>query len=212
MDKQYWENYYQEHSFPAPPSLFAEFISREYVQSGMRMIELGCGNGRDSVFFARNGVLVRGIDQAETEIRFLNEKYARKNLEFVIGDFTQLVPSDTFDCIYSRFTLHSVSEEDELRVLNWARAVLNAGGLFCIEVRSVNDPKLQLGERVSENENIVDGHYRRYVDISAFSKKMISLGFEMVYAEESTDFAPYKDENPPVVRIVVAREGNKDCA
>ncbi|MBI9020965.1 MAG: class I SAM-dependent methyltransferase [Verrucomicrobia bacterium] len=205
MDRTYWENYYKKHSFPAPPSLFAEFVSREHLNPGMHLIELGCGNGRDSVFFARNGVSVRGLDQVEAEIEFLNGKYAHENLEFVAGDFTRLVPSGTCDCVYSRFTLHSVSEEDELRVLKWAHSVLNERGLFCIEVRSVNDPKLQDGDRISPHENVVDGHYRRYFDLEKFKDRLIGHGLKIVFAEERTGFAPYGSEDPPVVRVVAQK-------
>ncbi len=212
MDKSYWEKYYREHKRPAVPSRFAAFVLKEHLRPEMRLIELGCGNGRDSVFFAHNGVSVCAVDQVEKEIQFLNDKCAHKNLKFVVGDFTRLSPCDTFDCVYSRFTLHSVSEEDELRVLRWVRNALGEGGLFCIEVRSTNDPKMQAGERISESENIVDGHYRRYIDLAVFSKKLEGLGFEVTYAEESTEFAPYKDEAPPVIRIVAVRNADGDRA
>jgi len=205
MDKTYWENYYKEHNRPAAPSLFAEAILKEYVSPGFRLVELGCGNGRDSVFFAQNGVIVCGVDQVDAEVKFLNDTYAHDQLGFVAGDFTRLDLGGAFDCVYSRFTLHSVSEEDELRVLEWAYHHLNDGGLFCIEVRSANDPKLQDGERVSKNENIVDGHYRRYVDLSAFTQKLTALSFELVSAEECVGFAPYGDEDPPVIRVVVKK-------
>jgi len=39
----------------------------------MRMIDLGCGNGRDSVFFAKHRISVIAIDQVVSEIDFLNE-------------------------------------------------------------------------------------------------------------------------------------------
>jgi len=212
MDKIYWENYYKEHKRPAVPSRFAEFVLKNHLKPGFRLTELGCGNGRDSVFFAHNGISVYAVDQVETEIQFLNDKFTHKNLKFVVGDFARLSPCDKLDCVYSRFTLHSVSEEDELRVLRWAHSALGEGGLFCIEVRSTNDPKLQSGERISENENIVDGHYRRYINRAVFSKKLEGLGFEVIYTEESTGFAPYKDEAPPVIRIVAVRNADGDRA
>jgi len=206
MDKTYWEHYYKKHAIPVAPSLFAEFISTEYLEPGMRLIDLGCGNGRDSVFFARGGVLVRGVDQVDEEITFLNNSYAHEQLEFAAENFTRLKTDNVFDCIYSRFTLHSVSEEDELRVLEWVSASLAEGGVFCVEVRSMNDPKLQEGERISDYENIVDGHYRRYFDRRTFKERLHERGFTIVFSEERTGFAPYGSEDPPVIRVVAKNE------
>jgi len=205
MDKTYWENYYRKHSRPDAPSLFAEFVLGHYLKPGARLIEMGCGNGRDSVFFAQNGISVCGVDQVDGEVAFLNDTYAQVGLSFMVGDFTRLNIEEVFDCVYSRFTLHSVSEEDEARVLGWAHKNLSAGGVLCVEIRSINDPKLQHGERISENENIVDGHYRRYVDLPKFRQKLIDLDFDIIFSEESPGFAPYKGEDPPVIRIVAKK-------
>jgi len=205
MDKTYWENYYRKHSRPDAPSLFAEFVLGHYLKPSARLIEMGCGNGRDSVFFSRNGVQVLGVDQVNSEIEFLNKTYANENLEFGVGDFTRMEVGEMYDCVYSRFTLHSIPEDDELMVLKWVFSSLNEGGLFFIEVRSVNDPKLQEGERISDCENIVDGHYRRYIELDGFFERLSALGFEGVYQAEEIGFAPYASENPPVIRVVVKR-------
>lgn len=205
MDKEYWMNYYKVHNAPGQPSLFAKFVCEEYLSSGGSLLELGCGNGRDSVFFSGKGLSVLAVDQVESEIIFLNNTYAHEGLAFSAGDFTRLDIEGSFDCVYSRFTLHSVPEEDERRVLKWAYGHLNDGGLFCIEVRSVNDPKLQGGEQVSDNENIVDGHYRRYFDLKNFRARLMDRGFTVLYAEEKSGFAPFGDEDPPVVRVIAQR-------
>ena len=44
----------------------------------MKIIELGCGNGRDSFYFANNGLSVYSVDQSSTIIR--KNDINRKNL------------------------------------------------------------------------------------------------------------------------------------
>ena len=202
MDKKYWENYYETHSLPAKPSLFARFALENYMESEGNLIELGCGNGRDSIFFAENNITVYAIDQVKKEIDLLSDEYAMNGLTFLQGDFTQLDFDGPYTYIYSRFTLHSVSEEQEMNVLQWGRKSLSKTGVFFIEVRSVNDEKLQEGERLSANENLVDGHYRRYFELDIFREKLEMIGYEILYAEERTGFAPHPSEDPPVIRIV----------
>ena len=206
MDKGYWEKYYATHRAPDQPSLFAQFILSDYLsREGCRLLELGCGNGRDSLFFARNGMSVLAVDQAESEIAFLEKENSCDNLKFQSKDFTALDIDELFSCIYSRFTLHSIREEEEQNVLRWCYDHVSPEGLFFIEARSVNDPKLAAGERISENENIFDGHYRRYFNLEAFKQRLKATGFSILYAEEKTGFAPFGDEDPPVVRVVAQR-------
>ena len=49
-DKEYWVKYYKVNSKPAEASSFAEFILPK-LDVNKNLIELGCGNDRDSIFF-----------------------------------------------------------------------------------------------------------------------------------------------------------------
>lgn len=49
-DTEYWNRFYGEGKAVEKPSLFAQF-ALEQMQSGKSLLELGCGNGRDSVYF-----------------------------------------------------------------------------------------------------------------------------------------------------------------
>lgn len=129
-DKEYWNEFYNKNSLPFEKSDFAEFVLNNYIEKGKSLIEMGCGNGRDSIYFSKNGVKVIGVDQAENEINFLNSKFKNDNIEFLCGDFTNLNSKNSFDYVYSRFTIHSIPEDGEDRLLNWAFSNLHIGGVF----------------------------------------------------------------------------------
>ncbi|MBE6498970.1 MAG: class I SAM-dependent methyltransferase [Methanobrevibacter thaueri] len=209
-DKNYWTEYYSTHSKPTGASTFAEFVV-DRLEAGKNLIELGCGNGRDSLFFSENNVNVVAVDQVCSEMEYLNEHYANDNITFVCGDFTNLAESSEdiinntqFDYIYSRFTFHSINEAKEDRTLAWITQHLDEGGLFLLEARSLNDPMFKKGDALSETENFTN-HYRRYMDLDKFTKKLEDLGFEILFKIEDKDLAPYKDDNPYVIRIVAKK-------
>lgn len=132
-DKNYWKNYYQKHlsDNKEKESLFASFCLENFFQEGSKLIELGCGNGRDSVYFAKHGINTLGIDQCENIIDFLNQKYKSENLNFQSGDFTALKDvKEKFDIVYSRFTLHSINAKQEKLVFDWVKSNLRMGGGF----------------------------------------------------------------------------------
>ena len=209
-DKEYWTNYYADNSKPADASTFAEFIL-PYLDENKDLIELGCGNARDSIFFSKNNINVMAVDQVQSEIDFLNEHYKSDNIHFFCDDFTDLkntehdqIKENDFDYVYSRFTFHSINERKEDNALDWIKDNLKNGGLFLLEARSLNDPMFKQGEALSETENFTT-HYRRYMDLDKITKKLEDRNFSIEYKIEDNNLAVHKDDNPYVIRIVAKK-------
>jgi len=197
-DKEYWDNFYKEHRENKVPSSFAEAISSLslYRLNGKRLLELGCGNGRDAFFFSSKGSSVTAIDLSSEEIGYLEKLYANQ-VNFVCGDFTQLSSYRNFDCVYSRFTFHSIDEASEDKVLSQLPDVLIAGGLFFLEARSEKDEAL--------DKVFGKGHYRRYLNFEKTVEKIEKQGFRIIEKNESQGLAKYKEEDPFVLRIIAER-------
>ena len=206
MDKEYWEKYYSEHRTPGHPSPFAEDVIK-YLKPKTTLLELGCGNARDTVFFSNNNISATGIDQAIDQIDYLNKNYANKNLKFICDDFTNITKTNgLFDSIYSRFTFHAISEKQEDSALNWIKNNLKKGGLFLLEVRSINDSLFDEGVEVTNEKNAkITSHYRRFSDFNIIKQKIINLGFTIIFDIEDDNLAKYKDENPIVIRIIAEK-------
>lgn len=209
-DKKYWTEYYAKNSKPTNASTFAEFILPK-LDENKNLIELGCGNGRDSIYFVQNNLNVVAIDQVQCEIDYLNENHKEEDITFVCDDFTNLentkheiINETNFDYIYSRFTFHSINELKENRTLDWIEKNLSKGGYFLLEARSINDPMFKQGDALSENENFTN-HYRRYMDLDVISDKLESRHFEIIYKIEDNNLAVYKDDNPYVIRIIAKK-------
>lgn len=190
MDKKYWKDFYKTKKVSSDASLFAKFVKGAYVEKEHSLIELGCGNGRDCVFLAKDGVEVLAVDQCESEIADLRLKYNLPNLKFECADFTKLKDTHSFDIIYSRFTLHSIKEEEEDDVIAWSYKHLHNGGKFLIEARSTKNELYMKGEPVPGEENayIYDNHYRRFIDTDKLREKLKRAGFEIILDEEENGF------------------------
>jgi hypothetical protein len=205
MDNElnYWESYYKAHQDPGDESPFARFVAPFLVENS-NLIELWCGNGRDSLFFASLGVNVIAFDQCENEVSYLNDKYSSSKLSFEAGDFTNIGMRSSSNFIYSRFTLHSVSEEKEINTLKWSSQNLEKGGLFFIEIRSVKDELYGEGSPKGKNEFVTD-HYRRFVSYTEFIERIENTGLTILYKVEGKGLAPYKDEDPVVIRVIAQK-------
>jgi len=145
------------------------------------------------------------MDQCSKEVAFLNQHYRKENLKFVANDFTNLDNSNLgYDYIYSRFTLHSIDQSSEDRVIDWIAKNLHKGGYFFLEARSTKDEIFGEGKRVGSNEYFTD-HYRRFLNLSEIHEKINSIGFEILYSKEGKGLAPYKKEDPVIIRLVAKK-------
>ncbi len=211
-DEKYWNNYYADKKFGngggIKPSLFACFAFQEYMEAGKELIELGCGNGRDSLFFAKNGINVTGIDASETAIDELRNTVELDNCIFICDDFVnaEAIYQIQYDYCYSRFTLHAINEQQEEQILLKAFGMIKENGFLFIEARSVHDGKYGIGQEVEKNAYICDGHYRRFINLTELVLKLEKIGFIVVEQGESGDYAPMKGENAVCVRIVAQKK------
>ena len=205
-DTEYWNVYYSQKSIISKPSLFAQEVGKKLSES-KTILELGCGNGRDSIYFAELGLNVTAIDASDGVIGQLKRKYNEDNICFICDDFvsSSAIFSGQYDYVYARFSLHAINEEQETEVLHNVYKVLKKGGEFFVEVRSVNDELFGKGKKVGENSYIYDGHFRRFIKMDQLVDKMKNVGFEIITALEQRGFAPYEDSDPLIIRVIVRR-------
>lgn len=205
-DTEYWNLYYQENKAPENPSLFAQWVLHD-MERNKNLLELGCGNGRDSLYFYSNGMNVTAVDASEKTINQLRSKCNEDNICFICDDFvcSSAIFAGQYEYVYSRFSLHAINEEQETEVIANVYRVLKQGGKFYIEVRSVNDELYGKGEKVGPDSYYFEGHYRRFLCIDTLKEKLKAVGFEISYACESRGFAPYQDKDPYVIRMVVEK-------
>lgn len=202
-DNEYWNTFYSKKKLIKKPSSFA-FEIVKYLDSDKKLLELGCGNGRDSFFFAKNGIHVIALDLSNQVIDIDRESSEDSNIQFLIKDFTRLNNNEfgSLDYIYSRFTLHSIDKKDYLRTIEWASNNLNQEkGLFFIEARTINDPLYGVGDPV-EDDGFITTHYRRFFRVKDMITELKDLDFNLIHVSENYTDSWYKDDKAVVIRVI----------
>lgn len=181
-EKKYWEKVYTKEKLPTDPSPFAKFLMEHLREGPFDILDLGCGNGRDSYYFASLGHKVYGVDTS-------NCPEKRKNAGFEQADMVTFDKAG-YDILYSRFTFHSITDEKQDELLD----SVQPGQLIAIETRSVVDKDIK--------KVFGDDHFRNYSGGDELKKRMESHGFSIMHFCESRGLAKYKDEDPMVIRIL----------
>lgn len=208
--RDYWDRFYAKpHPELREPSGFARFCAA-LLPVDASVFELGCGTGRDALFFARNGFAVTACDQSTTAIEQLSAFVSSNDgwpipPRFFVRRFEDLDDDAAHDVIYSRFTLHAVDATTASQTLRWAHRNLRPGGRLFIEARTVKDARYGTGEACGPDAFLQDGHYRRFVRAEQLAAELAEIGFDLAQLTEGNGMATFGSDDPVVVRAVASR-------
>lgn len=208
---EFWNEFYShKHSEILLQSSFADFIYNKYIKGLndehkiLKIGDIGCGNLRDSLFFASKGNNVFAVDQSNVispsdKIEMLNNSDAED--VFRTKQF-----KEDLDIIYMRWFLHSMPYEKAESVLALSKNNITDNGLICIEVRSKYDSNLINMSSFNKDDKSYTTTHKRWL----YSKnKLISickkLNFEILLLEEG-EFSPNintETDNPLLIRAVL---------
>ncbi|MFH0902314.1 MAG: phage portal protein [Pseudomonadota bacterium] len=172
------------------PSLFAQQFVDEVrtAGAGRRVLEIGCGNGRDSILFARAGFIVNAIDAAPgaVDLARQNAAVAEVQIDFRVANAEQLPFADgAFDALFSLSVLHASNLA--VSIPETAR-VLAAGGLALIYIYG--------------DTTFADGRVETYTTVDGFLELLKGSGYEVLdfYSEQEDELDEYGEKH----RILVA--------
>ena len=131
----YEKQYRESRDVCGPP--FREFVAffERYEETRAKVLDLGCGQGRDALFVARMGHHVLGVDISRTGISQMLEEAEREGLDVrgVVADALEYESSGDFDVVILDRVLHMLQEDRErLALLEKASTVTRSGGFVLI--------------------------------------------------------------------------------
>ena len=167
-----------DHSYMIMPDMFGEEMSYPCEEAmkldcGKKVLELGCGQGRDTIHFAKNGYDVTALDYSPVGLKALNEKAESMGLAVntVEHDLRKPFPVEdgAFDLCYSHMLFNMAFTDEEIEfMMGEVYRALKPGGYHVFTVRNDLDAHFGIGNSRGENIFENDGYIVHF-----FSKENI---------------------------------------
>ncbi len=141
--------------FTTAADSFSDNIERPAIErligdvAGARVLDLGCGSGPYSVWFAERGAQVVGLDLSQTMISLARQRARERgvNADFRVGDVRDPLPfgDAEFDLVFSTTSLHYV-EDLEATMREVARIVKPAALLVASVLHPMSTARFPLAD------------------------------------------------------------------
>jgi SAM-dependent methyltransferase len=205
---RFWHDFYRSpraNRVPKKHSLFAAWVDERIEPKG-RVIDVGSGTGRDSVWFAQSGHPVLALDFAGSAAPMVR-KMARQqdvslrvdtlnleNLRNVLVTGARLAHQPDNPIVYARGLLDTLGPIGRANFWRFASMLQRGDGQTFVEFRtetSRHEPK-HFGE-----------HLRTYLDPDAVVREIEQYGGTVVEQVVGRGLAPLGREDPEICRLVV---------
>jgi SAM-dependent methyltransferase len=166
--------------------LFDQLLKGRFTPQ-MRVLDAGCGGGRNLVYFLREGYEVCGVDQsaeAIAQVRALSSALAPQlsPSNFRAESVERMSFDDeSFDAVISSAVLHFARDEEHWQSMTaemWR--VLKSGGVFFARLASTIGIEEQVERLTGRRYHLPDGSDRFLVDEQMLRATTDALGGEML--------------------------------
>ena len=168
-----WQQFYEDRGYELwgfSPSPTARILAQTILDSNPRrserieIVDLGCGYGRDSLYFLELGFDVIGIDVSEKAVALTRGAYKQLqasgipllgSASFHVGDLRSVFKCRTGQRVrafFSNRVLHFLGEIDFCKATRDAMTCMEKGAFFCVSARSLDDFNAPLMEWIPGKE------------------------------------------------------------
>lgn len=115
-----------------PSPIVEETLSKYFAGKDIKILDCGCGEGRDALYLLQKGHDLCGVDISPEAIRYCRER-TREPERFFTADICRDRLENRYDFIYSVATLHMLVEQNDRRAYyRFIKEHLSESGLALI--------------------------------------------------------------------------------
>lgn len=158
----------------------------------MKILDAGCGEGRNAQYFINAGYQVFGIDQQDLAIQYL--RFAARSLNpsydihrFQVGHMEDIpFHREAFDSVICSAVLHFATHEANFwQMMNEMRRVLKPGGILWFRMTTAFGGILEESKEINDGRYLLPDGSERFLLQQSHIDKLIGLGLRFLESPKS---------------------------
>ena len=135
-----WDSFYADRARPCPffvahpDESLAEWVGSGRIAPG-RALDLGCGHGRNSVYLAKQGFGVEGIDLSATALQWARDRAAEARVDVTWRNesvFDAQLAADSYALVHDSGCFHHIAPHRREQYVDLVVRALQPGGWFTL--------------------------------------------------------------------------------
>jgi SAM-dependent methyltransferase len=136
----FWDEFYTDRGKKvqffknAPDENLVSYVEKGIVSKG-KVLELGCGPGRNAIYLAENGWDVDAVDLSETTLKWARERADAHHvaINFILKNLFDLnIEDGGYEFVYDSGCFHHIAPHRRMCYINVVRRALTPGGFFAL--------------------------------------------------------------------------------
>lgn len=136
----FWNEFYsdREKGIPffvqAPDENVVRYFENNQVKAG-KVLELGCGPGRNAIYFAEQGCEVDAVDLSNSALKWARERAVKGNheIQFIHKNVFDLnLQEEAYDFVFDSGCFHHIAPHRRVSYVELVKKSLKPNGLFAL--------------------------------------------------------------------------------
>lgn len=182
----YWDGLYsKDYFFGSGPTKLAKLADSFLKDRSInKILEIGCGQGRDATHFSQTGYGVEAFDISENAIKFVNHIKQILNLNSLnafVHDAEKPLSYEPeyFDFVYSNLALQFFNLKSLDTIFKNTAQLMKKDSLFLFSTKKKGDKYYQFGKKINDDAFEHQGIVRYFFDSNVL-KETLSNYFDVV--------------------------------
>jgi SAM-dependent methyltransferase len=174
IESKAWDWSKNQDNYWLIPSMESCYLAESWKSKGYnKFLDLGCGLGRHSIYFAKKGFEVNAVDLSDYGVNYTMEwtKKEHLNIKLSVCDMLNLpFANNSFDCIIAYNVVYHTDTEGFIKSLEEIKRVLKNKGELFITLLSKNTWSYEKADQYKriDNNTILRSEHDTEIDVPHF--------------------------------------------
>ena len=189
----FWDSVYNDPKlqFPENDGFLSNWVDQ--LRKAKRIVDLGCGNGVNTLFLQKHGIRAIACDFSEPALNLLLMRIP--DADVLLFDMRSGLPflSSNIDAVIADLSLHYFSFDDTKAILGEIQRSLSPGGLFICRVNALDSAmNFQGYQEIEKDYYEMDGCTKRFFTVESLGDFLSGFSVRKLYEEETGKYRSTK--------------------